>query len=37
MYLNSMRKSILDYIIMEEDEKLRLGILTSFGKIVVWG
>lgn len=37
MYLNSMRKSILDYIMMEEEERLRLGIMSSFDKIVIWG
>jgi len=37
LYVDSIRKAILDYILMEEDERMRLGIMTTFDGVVMYG
>jgi dynein heavy chain len=37
LYVDSMRKSILDYILLEEEERMRLGIMTTFDGVVLYG
>ena len=37
LYTNSMRKAILDYILIEDEERMRLGIMTTFDPIPLYG
>lgn len=36
-YYNAVRKSILDYVLKNDDEKLRLGIMEVFKPVVDYG
>lgn len=36
-YFESVKKSILDYVLKEEDERLRVGIMQIFNSVVEYG
>jgi hypothetical protein len=36
-YYQSSKKAILDYVLMDEEEKFRLGIIHAFDTVVTWG
>lgn len=36
-YYDSVRKSILDYVLKDDEEKLRVGIMETFDSVVDYG